>query len=247
MSFSSDIKTEILKEDMTKKCCILSEEFGENLTQVRLKSQLEEKFKRCLDIANLEECCIRAVLKGAFLGGGYITSPESDYNLELTTKNKACAEYLYKLLALLEFTPKIIKKEKLGLYSTYIKEAEQICNFLRIIEANVAVMKFEQVRVEKEIKNNINRTLNCETANLTKTITSAVRQLDAIDKIRKSGLYEKLDDKSKEAILLREKFKYESLNFIASSADNVSNISRSGLKHRLDKIIKIADEIKNEM
>ncbi len=247
MSFASDVKEEVLSSFSTNKkvCCIAAEKFGEKLTQAYMKYEIDSEFNKYFDIAKLDDCCIKSIIKGAFLGAGYIVDPVYDYHFEILTKNKACAEYLFNLLSVLEFTPKIIKKKKLNLFSIYIKDSEQISLILSILGANTGVLKFEQVRVEKDVKNNINRAINCEAANISKTVNSAVKQIDAIEKIKKAGILNKLDDKLKYTIYLREKYPDGSLDFLSTKSSDENKVSKSGLKHRFDKIIKIAKNLDN--
>lgn len=244
MSFSSDVKVEILENfsKNKKECCIKAEKFGEYLTSVPLKNILNDEFRDYLDISKLNECCIKSILKGVFLGSGCIVDPTLDYHFEVIFKNKSCGEYFFNLLSVLEFTPKLIKRKKQNI--VYFKESEQISLFLRFIGANKAVLKFEQIRVEKEVKNNINRTTNCETANLSKTISSAMKQIDAIKKLKKSGKFASLNDKLKYTASLRLKYPTDSLDYIASktSVDEKNKISKSGLKHRLDKLVELAEK-----
>lgn len=244
MSFSSDAKNEVLNNfsKNKKSCCIKAEKFGEYLTSVPLKNILNDEFKEYLDISKLNECCIKSILKGVFLGSGCIVDPLVDYHFEAIFKNKACGEYFFNLLSVLDFTPKLIKRKKQNI--VYFKESEQISLFLSILEANNAVLKFEQIRVEKEVKNKINRTTNCKTANLSKTINSAVKQIDAIKKLKKNGKFASLNDKLKYTANLRLKYPTESLDYISSvtSKDEKNKISKSGLKHRLDKIVEIAEK-----
>lgn len=245
MSFSEKIKGEILKNSHNnfKNCCLKAERFGEYLTEVKNKSILENDFKKYFDISKVNECCIRAILVGAFLSSGYITSPEFDYHFELNVKSKACTDYIYNLLSLLEFTPKILKRKATNSYAIYIKDSDQISTFLGLIGANASLLNFEQVRVEKEVKNNINRTINCETANFTKTLNNSFKIMNAISKLKKSGKFEQLNDKLKYAAYLKEKYPDKSLSYIADTTINTdSKITKSGLKHRLDKIIEIANK-----
>ena len=131
----------------------------------------------------------------------------------------------------------------MNIYTVYIKEAEQISIFLSMIGASNSMLNFEQIRVIKDVKNNINRTINCETANLAKTINSSVKQIEAIDKIKKAGKYDTLNDKLKYTASLRLKYKNESLDAISKKTSGQNYISKSGLKHRLDKLIEIANEL----
>jgi cell division protein WhiA len=243
MSFSSDIKIELLKkiDKINKKCCKQAETFGEYITTESVKSDISLEYQVFLDIPKLNECCIKSILIGTFLSSGCIINPYNDYHLEILFKSKALADYYINLLSVLDFAPKVLKR-KIGkghIYVIYIKEAEQISRFLSMVGAVVSFLKFEEIRVEKDVKNNINRNINCETSNLSKTIKAAVIQLNAIKKIKKNGKYNSLDDKLKEVASLRENNKEQSLEYLA----NILKITKSGLKHRLDKIIKIAEEI----
>jgi hypothetical protein len=244
MSFSSDIKTELLNkiDKVNKSCCSEAETFGEYITTESIKANISLEYQKFLDISKLNECCIKSILVGTFLSSGCIINPTSDYHLEILFKNKSLAEYYLNLLSVLDFSPKLLKRNigKNHVYVVYVKEADQISTFLSIIGASLALLNFEQIRVEKDVKNNINRNINCETSNLSKTIKASVIQLSAIEKIKKTGKYELLlDDKLKEVASLRIKHKEESLEYLA----NILKITKSGLKHRLDKIIRIADEL----
>ncbi|MEG2310740.1 MAG: DNA-binding protein WhiA [Clostridia bacterium] len=243
MSFSSDVKQELLKVDFDEANIYLSDaqSFGESLTTANFKSSLNDKFKLYMDISKLKESSIKAILKGIFLSSGCIVDPNIDNHFEVIIKNKACAEYILNLLSVLDFTPKLTKRN--NSYIIYIKSTEQISTFLSIIEAFSSLLRYEEIRVEKEVKNLINRTTNCETANITKTILTSVNQLKAIDKLRDSGVYDTLNDKLKYTIMLREKYRDESLQYISNMTKDSEYISKSGLKHRLDKIIEIANNI----
>lgn len=247
MSFSSDIKEEILKKFNLKKsklCCIKSERFGEYLTYAYKKQELEKEYKDYFNISNLDMCCIKSIIKGTFLSSGCITSPENNYHFEIAFKNKSCAEFLLKLLSLLDFTPKLIKRRNSSQYVIYIKEAEQISTILSFMEVTSALLKFENVRIEKDVKNNINRSINCETANLSKTIEASVKQVEAINKLKKEGKYIKLNEKLKVVAECRLKYPNESIDFLSKVISKKEKISKSGVKHRLDKIVSISSEKK---
>ena len=245
MSFSEQIKNEILSNINGSKEINYqeAESFGELLTQVSTKKELKEKYISFFDISKLDEIEIKEILKGVFLSSGCVVDPSLDYHLEIYFKNKSCTEYVYDILSLLEFTPKILKRKNTNNYVIYIKESDQIVTFLGLLEVNRAVLKFEQIRVEKQVKNNINRSINCETANLTKTITSSVKQLDAIKKIKKSGRFDALDSKLKYVAMLREKYPDKSLSYIAKKTNNENKLTKSGIKHRLDKLIEISKDL----
>lgn len=241
MSFSEQVKEEILNNiDKTNERINKIERFGEHLTSTSKKNVLIDEYGDLFEIVNLGEVDIKNILKGVFLASGCVVDPMRDYHLEITFKNKACTDYIYHILSLLEFTPKIVKRKNTKSYVIYIKESDQIVTFLSLLEANKAVLDFEQVRVEKQVKNNINRNINCETANLAKTIKSSVRQIEAITKLKESGMFNNLDEKLKYAASLREKYPDKSLTYIIENQDKNIKLSKSGLKHRLDKLVEIA-------
>ncbi len=244
MSFSSNIKQEILDSfsSVDNKCCKMAEKFGECLTVVKHKKDLENEFFDFLDIASLKECCVKSILKGAFVSSGCIVNPQNDYHFEISFKNKACSEYIFNLLSLLEFTPRSIRRKSLS-YIVYIKDSEQISLLISILGASKSLLEFENVRVEKNVKNNINRSINCETANFSKTISASLKQLEAIKKLEKSGKLLKLDAKLKETAMLRKDYPDGSLDFLVKKFNEHGNISKSGLKHRLDKLVQLAQTI----
>lgn len=243
MSFSSNVKDEILERTKNSKY-EKAEKFGELLTEANLKSDLMEEYNEFFDISKLNVEKIKEILKGAFLSSGYIVDPISDYHFEIDIKNKACGDYIFNILSLLEFTPKIIKRKKINMYVIYLKESEQISFFLQLIGANRAYLKFEEILIEKDVRNNINRTVNCEAANIKKTVKSSMEQIEAIEKIKKSGKYDSLTEKLKYTASLRLKYKDESLDKISKITAGTDNyISKSGLKHRLDKLIEIASKL----
>ena len=246
MSFSSDIREEILdnfSREKNKECCIRAERFGEYLTVAKRKNEIEEDFLDLFNISNLNECCIKSIIKGIFVSTGCIVNPENDYHFEVVFKNKACLEYVIDLLSVLEFTPRFLKRDKINSYVLYIKEAEQISFLLSLLGASKALLRFENIRVEKNVKNSINRTINCETANLSKTIASSVKQIEAIEKIRKANKFNKLNNKLKSIAILREKYPEDSLDELSKKLSTSEKISKSGIKHRLDKLMEIANLI----
>ena len=121
------------------------------------------------------------------MGGGSVNQPQRDYHLELVTGNAAFAEKLLKIMRRFRLPAKITDRK--GDYLVYIKEGNGVAHFLQYVGAAQAYLTFEEVRVVKEMRNNVNRVVNCETANLQKTVDAAVRQRRAITRIQESGLY----------------------------------------------------------
>lgn len=231
MSFSEQIKDEILMTK-NKKCCILPLRYGELIT--------ESKDIKIVDVKKLvkDTCCKRAFLKGVFLGSGCVVNPNTDYHFEVTTKSKVYADYVVKLMNEFELSPKLIKRN--SNYVIYLKDSEQISTLLAILESNKAVLEYENIRISKSITNNINRSVNCETANLTKTIEAAVKQQEAIQKLKDEDKFNELNPKLKEIANLRLKYPEASLDELALKCSY--KISKSGVYHRLNKIIKLAEE-----
>lgn len=236
MSFSQDIKDEIITKKITRTCCISALRLGE-LVSENSKIDMDKDILKNID---KKLCCKKAYIKGVFLGSGCIINPEKDYHFEVSFKSKKYAEYTEKILSLFDIEAKMIKRNN-SQYVVYIKDSEQISTIIRILEANKSLLEFENIRVEKSIKNDINRSINCETANMTKTMETAIVQIDAIDKIIQAGEYNALSLELQEMSTIRKKYPEASLNELASKCKN--KISKSGVNHRLKKIIKIAGEL----
>ncbi len=245
MSFSGQVREEILKfYDKNKDPYLIkAEKFGEYLTEAQYKNDLLKDFNDYFEISNLSEEEIKTVIKGVFLASGCIVDPNSDYRFEASFKNKSCAEYFIDMLALLDFTPKLVKRPKANVYIVYFKESEQISYMLSLLEANKSMLQFEEIRVLKDVNNTKNRMSNCEIANMTKSVNSALKQLEAIKTIKNSGRFSMLSEKLKYTASLREKYPTATLEEIAAKTSGKNKISKSGLKHRLDKLIQIADDI----
>ena len=245
MSFSGQVREEILKfYDKNKDPYLIkAEKFGEYLTEAQYKNDLLKDFNDYFEISNLSEEEIKTVIKGVFLASGCIVDPNSDYRFEASFKNKSCAEYFIDMLALLDFTPKLVKRPKANVYIVYFKESEQISYMLSLLEANKSMLQFEEIRVLKDVNNTKNRMSNCEIANMTKSVNSALKQLEAIKTIKNSGRFSILSEKLKYTASLREKYPTATLEEIAAKTSGKNKISKSGLKHRLDKLIQIADDI----
>lgn len=186
-----------------------------------------------------DEQLARLLIREAFIKKGFINDPNKDYHLEILFKTKKKAEELKEIIFNLGIDIKSTKKD--NLYMLYLKDGEEISSFLALMGANKAVIKFEEVRVIKDTRNNINRLVNCETANLNKTINASVKQIEAIKKIKKSKKFNTLQENLKELANLRlgnPEATYEELGKMLSKP-----IGKSGVSHRLEKIEKIANEI----
>jgi cell division protein WhiA len=193
------------------------------------------------DIASDEETK-RAYIRGSFLGGGSISNPEKTYHLEFVTHNSDYAEELSKLVNSFGLGSKVIQRK--GSYVVYIKEGEQIIDLLNIIGAHSSLLELENVRIMKEMRNNVNRLVNCETANLSKTVNAAIRQVESIKLIQNEIGLQRLPKNLREIAELRLIYPDESLKELGDLLN--PPVGKSGVNHRLRKIEKIADELRKE-
>lgn len=190
---------------------------------------------------------IRAYLRGVFLSCGSINDPKtSRYHMELLIVSPDEAVFVQKLLNLFDLNAKILNRDK-G-YMIYIKEAEKISDYIKILGANNAVMYYENVRVYRDKKNKTNRLNNCEQANMDKVFQTAASQLEQIEIIEKTGSIELLDDRTQIALQYRKKYPESSIKELSEiiSVETGKSITKSGLNHRLRKIKELAERIKKQ-
>jgi DNA-binding protein WhiA len=187
-------------------------------------------------------CCKRAYLRGAFLAGGSVNNPEgSSYHLEIASMYEEHCRALVELANKFHLNARFIERKK-G-FILYIKEGEKIIEFLSIIGAHQALFKFEDVRIMRDMRNSVNRIVNCETANLNKTIGAAVRQIDNIKLLEKEVGLENLPEKLREVAEIR--LKHPDLNLKEVGDLLKGQVSKSGVNHRLRKIDEWAEKIRN--
>lgn len=190
---------------------------------------------------------LRSYLRGVFLVSGSVNDPKtSRYHLEFVLDTKEYADFINKLLNSYELNSKVIKREKN--YTVYIKEAEKISDFLRVIKAFSAVMYFEDIRIYRDHKNMTNRLNNCEQANTDKIFMTASKQIRDIEKLYELDAVDMLDEKLREVIEYRMKYKESSLKELADiiSLETGSEITKSGLNHRFRKIKEILEKIESK-
>ena len=212
MSFASDIKDELL---------------GLKMWDMNSSMKQDEQLARL---------CIRE----AFIKSGSMNDPNKKYHLEIMFKTKKKAEEMQTLLNNFNINAKIIKREKD--YMLYLKDGEEISEFLALIGANSSVIKFEEIRVLKETRNDINRLVNCETANLNKTINAAVKQIEDIKLIKKKRKFSSLPENLQEIAELRIANPDVSLVELGKMLNEP--IGKSGVNHRLKKISEIAEDLR---
>ncbi|GIP46156.1 putative sporulation transcription regulator WhiA [Paenibacillus sp. J45TS6] len=190
-----------------------------------------------------KNCCKRAYLRGAFMAGGSVNNPEgSSYHLEIASMYEEHCQALVDLANEFNLNARCIERKKGFIF--YIKEGEKIIEMLSIIGAHQALFKFEDVRIMRDMRNSVNRIVNCETANLNKTIGAAVRQIENIKLLDKEVGLETLPDKLREVAEVR--LANPDINLKEVGELLKGTVSKSGVNHRLRKIDEMAEKIRVE-
>lgn len=184
-------------------------------------------------------CCRASFLRGAFFGGGSVTDPQKGYHMEFNTKSPNQAERLRGILKKDGFESKITCRK--GYHVVYIKGSEDIADILGYMGAPQGAFELFSVQIEKEMRNDINRRVNCENANTNKAALASSRHLFAIKKIHSAGEWDKLPDVLKEIGELREEYPEDSLKELGEKTN--PPIGKSGVNHRLNRILGIAENI----
>lgn len=188
----------------------------------------------------MQDCCKRAFIRGAFLAAGSISAPEKSYHLEIVCENEKKAVQLSEIIKTFQIDAKIVKRKKH--FVVYIKEGAGIVDLLNVMQAHNSLMNLENVRILKEMRNSVNRKVNCETANLTKTVNAAVRQVEDIRYIENNMGLAALPDVLEEVARVRLKNPDVSLKELGTMMS--PPLGKSGVNHRLKRISEIALELK---
>ncbi len=287
MSFSKDVKEELLKQLPKSKHCQIAElaaileldgVITESPASVALDSDnplllqkfallmrmafsidvskelSEEDARRVLDAIKWDKrgdggsidglilqktCCKRAFLRGAFLANGSISDPNKSYHFELVCKTMGQAKQAQELMQLFDLDAKIVERK--GHMVVYLKEGAQIVDMLNVMEAYVALMNLENVRILKDMRNQINRGVNCEAANIQKTVNAARKQVADIELIRDTIGFDELPAHLKEIAILRLENPDTPLKELGTLLD--PPVGKSGVNHRLRKLSEIAATI----
>ncbi len=189
-----------------------------------------------------EDCCRAAFLRGIFFAGGSITDPYKRYHLELNGSHLQVSRELDALLRECGYPPKSVSRN--SSYITYFKQSDQIEDFLTLIGAPVAAINIMSAKMEKDLRNSVNRRLNCDSANLDKAVEAAQEQLEAIRKLRDCGQLETLPEKLQQTAALRELHPELTLSELAE--EFAPPVTKSCLNHRLRKLIDLAAKSENE-
>ena len=234
MSFTTDTKEELSKHYTKAAHCKNAEIAGGML----IKADENLDFDGFAD--SLERtCCKRAALRGMFMEGGAISNPEKNYHFEIASDNREVCEFAVRLMA--EFGIKAKTGTRRGRYIAYVKEAENISELLNIIGAHNAMMRFENIRIERGIRGDINRQVNCETANLSKAVNAGIKQADAIRLIDEKQGLDSLDDNLRTVAVAR--LNYPDVSLAELGEMLTPKVGKSGINHRMRKIMQIAADI----
>ena len=185
-------------------------------------------------------CCKRAFLRGIFLAAGSISDPEKSYHLEIVCSTMERALQVQAILKDFQLDGRIINRKKNQV--VYLKEGSQIVELLGLMEASISLMNLENIRIRKEISNNVNRKVNCETANITKTVSAAVKQIEDIRYIETHMGFSQLSEGLEEMAVLRLKHQDATLKELGEML--TPPVGKSGVNHRLRKLSRIAEELR---
>ena len=200
---------------------------GENLSVVR-------------NLVIQNACCKKAFIRGAFLAAGSLSDPEKFYHFELVCASLEKAVQLQNVIMTFDIDAKIVVRKKY--YVVYIKEGSQIVELLGLMEAHVALMELENIRILKEMRNSVNRKVNCETANINKTVNAAVKQIEDIRLIEQKKGFHNLNEGLAEIAELRLQYPEATLKELGMMLN--PQVGKSGVNHRLRKLSEIADELR---
>jgi len=183
-----------------------------------------------------DECCSKSFIRGAFLTGGAVTDPAKSYHLEIVTDHFNVSRQTYSLLIELGFSPK--ETSRGGNYIIYFKQSAAIEDFLTYIGAPIHAMELMSAKIEKDVRNTVNRKVNCDTANVTKTVDASAAQIEAIEKIKTAEAFEALPEKLKQTAELR--IENPELSIKELSEISTPPVTKSCMNHRIRKLVEIS-------
>ncbi|HJC23853.1 MAG TPA: DNA-binding protein WhiA [Candidatus Eisenbergiella merdavium] len=227
-------------------CSILLEK-PEEAAQVLQAAKFMDKDGRLTDLRDpvssliiKNACCQRAFLRGAFLAAGSMSDPEKSYHLEIVCTNAAQAEQICSILLLFQVEARIVQRKKYQI--VYMKDGAGISDFLNIVEAHVSLMTFENYRIVKEMRNSVNRRVNCETANISKTVSASTRQVDDILFLKQKYGLANLPENLREMAEVRLENPDAPLRELGEYLN--PPVGKSGVNHRLRKLSELADRLR---
>lgn len=202
--------------------------------------EVEENLSLAQNVVIMKNCCKRAFIRGAFLAAGSISDPEKFYHFEIACATEAKAIQLQGLVLSFDLDAKIVRRKKY--YVVYIKEGSQIVDILNVMEAPLSLMELENIRILKEMRGSVNRQVNCETANINKTVSAAVKQMEDIAYIRDTIGFDKLPENLQEIAELRLARPEATLKELGEALD--PPVGKSGVNHRLRKLSDMVEHLR---
>ena len=189
-----------------------------------------------------KSCCRRAFIRGAFLSAGSMSDPEKSYHFEIVCAGEEKARQLIDLINSFDMDAKVVMRKKS--YVVYLKEGAQIVDMLNIMEAHISLLNLENVRIIKEMRNSVNRQVNCETANINKTVSAAVKQLEDINYIKNTRGLDSLPENLREVALVRLQYPQAPLKELGTYLEPA--VGKSGVNHRLRRLGEMAEEMRQK-
>lgn len=225
-------------EEEAHRFCYDNEELVPKILQAVKYSQTQDKVVNAMVIKSL--CCKRAFLRGVFLSIGSMSNPQKGYHLEFVCEKESQAKQIQDTLSIFDVEAKIVTRKRYQV--VYIKESEGIVEVLNIMGAHISLMKLENLRILKDMRNSINRRVNCEAANITKTVNAATKQIDDILYIRDHYGFHNLSDNLREIAEVRLDYPDATLKELGEYLE--PKVGKSGVNHRLRKLSELADRLK---
>ena len=201
---------------------------------------IEEDFSLTDGLIIQRECCKRAFIRGAFLAAGSVSDPVKTYHFEIVCLSEAKAEQLQMIMGTFNINARVIRRKKY--YVVYVKDSSQVVDLLNIMGAYNALMDMENVRIVKDMRNRVNRKVNCETANINKTVSAAVKQIEDIRFIQASAAFDEMPETLREIAELRVEYPEATLAELGQMLN--TPVGKSGVNHRLKKINLFAEELR---
>lgn len=236
---------EVSKKGFTLLAKAFNIKMDQNLNEAELFTFIEELNKveeETLENITNKACCKRAFIRGAFLAVGSMSDPEKGYHLEFVCEEEEQAKLLHNVIASFDIETKIMERK--DHFVVYIKEGTAIVDLLNVMEAHIALMELENLRILKEMRNSINRRVNCETANINKTVSAAAKQVEDIQFIASIKGLQVLPDSLYEMALVRLEHPDVALKDLGELLD--PPVGKSGVNHRLRKISEFADRLREK-
>lgn len=211
----------------------------EVICTLRFNDNAEINEQRTDGLLVQQTCCKRAFIRGAFMAAGSISDPNKSYHFEIVCRTMQQASQLQRLIGSFEADAKIVERKER--YVVYLKEGSQIVDMLNVMEAYVALMQLENVRILKEMRNTVNRKVNCETANINKTVSAAVKQMEDINRIKEVIGFDNLPVSLVEIAQARLEHPEATLKELGTFLD--PPVGKSGVNHRLRKLAEMAENL----